>query len=80
MTEEAPDNGEISQERDLRYDLRVLGIDESADRHGHAGADIDFGLGLAGRDARYAEGVDLDAMAVVQGRYFGMDLRGDLVF
>ncbi|CUP94448.1 Uncharacterised protein [Bacteroides xylanisolvens] len=66
MTEEAPDDGEISQERDLRYDFRILGIDEAADRHGHAGAYIDFGLGLAGRDARYAEGVDLDAMAVVQ--------------
>ena len=80
MAEETPDDGEISQERDLRYDFRIFGIDEASDRHGHAGADIDFGLGLAGRDARYAEGVDLDAMTVVQGRYFGMDLRGDLVF
>ena len=66
MAEETPDDGNISQERDLRYDFRIFGIDEAADRHGHAGADIDFGLSLAGRDARYAEGVDLDAMAVVQ--------------
>ena len=79
MLEETPDDGKIAQERNLRDALRVFGIDETANHHGHAGMDIDLCIGFSGKNTRYAVRINLYSRSTIQGRYFGMDFRGNLI-
>lgn len=41
--------------------------------------DIDLCIGFSGKNTRYAVRINLYSRSTIQGRYFGMDFRGNLI-